>query len=71
MQSTVIFYQKKLFEKVKCILNIPGNANLELITQFLLYGEKDFNVSTNFIILSSTIVYVLTTKVFGEPLFLE
>ena len=49
-------------------LNILENTNSP-ITQFFLYGDKNFIVSTNFIILSSVIEYILATKRFEEPLF--
>ena len=48
--------------------NILENTNSQ-ITQFFLYGDKNFTVSTNFIILSSTTEYILATKRFDEPLF--
>ena len=48
--------------------NILENTNFQ-ITQFFLYGDKNFTASTNFIILSSTIEYILATKRFDEPLF--
>ena len=48
--------------------NILENTNSQ-ITQLFLYGDKNFTVSTNFVILSSTIEYILATKRFDEPLF--
>ena len=47
--------------------NILENTNSQ-ITQFFLYRDKNFNASTNFIILSSTIEHILATKRFDEPL---
>ena len=59
-----------LLTKIKNIdLNILENS-ISQITQFFLYGDKDFTVSTNFIILNSTIEYVLETTYFDKPLFL-
>ena len=49
-------------------LNILENTNSQ-ITQFFLYGDKNFTFSTNFIILSSAIDYILPTKRFDKPLF--
>ena len=48
--------------------NILENTNSQ-ITRFFLYGDKNFTASTNFIILSSTIEYILATKRFDKPLF--
>ena len=48
--------------------NILENTNSQ-ITRFFLYGDKNFTASTNFIILSSTIEYILATKRFDEPPF--
>ena len=48
--------------------NILENTNSQ-INWFFLYREKNFTASTNFIILSSTIVYMLATKRFDKPLF--
>ena len=48
--------------------NILENANSQ-ITQLFLYGDKNFTAPTNFVILSSTIEYILATKRFDEPLF--
>ena len=46
-------------------LNILENFQ---ITQFFLYGDKDFTASNNFIILNSTREYILDTKQLDEPL---
>ena len=48
--------------------NILENTNSQT-TQLFLYGDKNFTASTNFVILSSTIEYILATKRFDEPLF--
>ena len=48
--------------------NILENTNSQ-ITRFFLYGDTNFTALTNFIILSSTIAYILATKRFDEPLF--
>ena len=48
--------------------NILENTNSQ-ITQLFLYGDKNFTASTNFVILSSPIEYILATKRFDEPLF--
>ena len=48
--------------------NILENTNSQ-ITQLFLYGDKNFTASTNFVILSSTIEYILAAKRFDEPLF--
>ena len=48
--------------------NILESTNSQ-ITQFFLHGDKNFIASTNFIILISTIEYILATKRFDEPLF--
>ena len=48
--------------------NILENSNSQ-ITQFFLYGDKNFTASTNFIVLSSTIESILATKKFNEPIF--
>ena len=48
--------------------NISINTNSQ-ITQFFLYRDKDFTAST-FIILNSTVEYILTTKGLDEPFFL-
>ena len=48
--------------------NILENTNSQIIELFL-YGDKNFTASTNFVILSSTIEYILATKSFDEPLF--
>ena len=48
--------------------NILENTNSQ-ITELFLYGDKNFTASTNFVILSSTIEYILTVKRFDEPLF--
>ena len=48
--------------------NILENTNSQ-ITQLFLYGDKNFTASTNFVILSSAIEYILATKRFDEPLF--
>ena len=48
--------------------NILENTNSQ-VTRFFLYGDKNFTNSTNFIILSSTIEYILATKRFDESLF--
>ena len=59
-----------LLSKIRNInSNILENTNSQ-ITQLFLYGDKNFTVSTNFVILSSTIEYILATKRFDEPLFL-
>ena len=53
-----------LLSKIRNIsLNILENTNSQ-ITQFSLYGDK------NFVILNSTIEYILATKRFDKPLFL-
>ena len=39
-------------------------------TKFLLHGDKNFTASTNFVILSSTIEYILATKRFDKTLSL-
>ena len=39
------------------------------ITRFFLCGDKNFTASTNFIVLSSAIDYILATKRFDEQLF--
>ena len=58
-----------LLSKIRNInRNILENINSQ-ITQFFLYGDKNFTASTNFVILSSTIEYILATKRFDEPLF--
>ena len=49
--------------------NILEITNPEII-QFFLYGDQDFIVSTNSIILKSTTEYILSTKRFDEPPFL-
>ena len=54
------------------IRNINPNIlenNSSQITQFFLHGDKNFAASTNFVILSSTIEYILATKRFDETLF--
>ena len=43
--------------------NILENTNSQ-ITQLFSYGDKNFTASTNFVILSSTIEYILATKTF-------
>ena len=48
--------------------NILENTDSQ-ITQFILYGDKNFTVSTNFVILNSTIEYILATKRSDETLF--
>ena len=48
--------------------NILENTNSQ-ITQLFLYGDKNFTVTTNFVILNSTIEYILATKRFDEALF--
>ena len=48
--------------------NILENT-ISKITQFFLYGGKDFTTSTNFIVLNLTVEYILLTKRFGEPVF--
>ena len=48
--------------------NILENTNSQ-ITPFFLYGDKNFTASTKFIILSSTIEYIMAAKRFDEPLF--
>ena len=58
-----------LLSKIRNISpSILENTNSR-ITRFFLYGEKNVTASTNFIILSSTIEYMLATKKFDEPLF--
>ena len=58
-----------LLSKIRDInTNISENTNSQ-ITRFFLCGDKNFTASTNFIILSSTIEYILATKRFDEPLF--
>ena len=47
---------------------ILENTNYQ-ITHFFLYRDENFTASTNCIILSSTIEYILATKRFEEPLF--
>ena len=47
--------------------NILENTNSQT-TQLFLYRDKNFTASTNFVILSSTIEYILATKRFDEPL---
>ena len=39
------------------------------ITQFFLYGDKNFTASTNIVILNSTIEYIQATKIYEKPLF--
>ena len=59
-----------LLSKIRNInSNILENTNSQ-ITQFFLYGDENFTGSTNFIILNSTIEYMLGSKRFDEPLFL-
>ena len=59
----------KLLYKIENINpNILENTNSQ-ITHFFLDGYKNFTASTNFIILRSTIEYILATKRFYEPLF--
>ena len=62
-----------LLKRIRNIININPkileNTNSQ-ITQFFLYRDKNFTDSTNFIILNSTIEYILATKRFDEPLFL-
>ena len=48
--------------------NILKNTSCQ-ITQFFLYGDKNFTASTDFISLSSTIENILATKRLHEPLF--
>ena len=48
--------------------NILENTNSQ-ITLLFLYGDKNFTASINFVILSSTIEYILATKIFDETLF--
>ena len=48
--------------------NILENNNSQ-ITQLFLYGDKRFTALTNFVILSSSLGYILVTKRFDEPLF--
>ena len=48
--------------------NILENTNSQ-ITQLFLYGDKNFTASTNFVILSSAIEYILATKRSEETLF--
>ena len=48
--------------------NVLENTNSQ-ITQFFLYGDKTFTASIKFIILDSTIEYILATKIFDEPRF--
>ena len=58
-----------LLSKIRNInLNILENTNSQ-ITRFLLYGDNNVTASTNFIILSSTMEYILATKRLDEPLF--
>ena len=58
-----------LLSKIRNInSNILENTNSQ-ITRFFLYGDKNFTASTNFVILNSTIEYMLATKRFDEPLF--
>ena len=58
-----------LLSKIRNInLNILENTNSQ-ITRFLLYGDNNFTASTNFIILSSTMEYILATRRLDEPLF--
>ena len=62
-------FRKEILSKIRNInRNILENTNSQ-ITQFFLYGDKDFTASTNFIILSSTIEHILATNRFDEPLF--
>ena len=68
--SQLVSERLTLLSKIRNINpNILENINSQ-IAQFFLYGEKNFTASTNFIILSSTIEYILATKSFDEPLFL-
>ena len=46
------------------------NTNSE-ITQFFIYGDKNFTASNNSVILYLTIEYILATKRFYKPLFLK
>ena len=48
--------------------NILENTNYQ-ITQFFLYGDKNFTCLTNLIVLISAIEYILATKRFDESLF--
>ena len=58
-----------LLSKIRNISpNILENTNSQ-ITQFFLYGDKNFTASTSFLILSSAIEYILATKRFDEPPF--
>ena len=57
-----------LLSKIRNIIpNILQNTNSQ-ITRFFLHGDKNFTASTNFIILNSTIEYIVATKRFDEPL---
>ena len=49
-------------------LNILENTNSQ-VTRFFPYGDRNFIASTNLIILSSTIEYILATKRFDKPIF--
>ena len=72
-------FRKEILSKIRITnLNILEDTNSQItklvtnsqITQFFLYGDKNFIASTSFnIILSSTIDYILATKQFDEPLF--
>ena len=58
-----------LLSKIKNINpNILENTNSQ-IAPFFLYEDKNFAALTNFIILSSTIEYILATVRSDEPLF--
>ena len=58
-----------ILSKIKNINPIILENTNSQITRFFLYGNKNFTASTNFIILSSTIEYILATKRFDKPLF--
>ena len=58
-----------LLNKIRNINPIILESTNSQITQFFLHGAKNFIVSTNFIILISTLEYILATKRFDKPLF--
>ena len=72
-------FRKEILSKIRITNpNILEDTNSQItklvtnsqITQFFLYGDKNFIALTSFnIILSSTIDYILATKQFDEPLF--
>ena len=58
-----------LLSKIRNVTpHILENTNSQ-ITRFFLYQDKNFTASTKFILLSSTIKYILATKRFDKPLF--